>query len=85
MPDHMMRRSLTFLVVALMALMVALPLNAARRHREAHPRTIVLVRHAEKQATNDKDPPLTEVGAARALELTRHLEHAGVTHLFATD
>jgi broad specificity phosphatase PhoE len=50
------------------------------------PRTILLVRHAEK-ATEPRstDPSLSEAGVARARELARHLEHAGLTHVFTSE
>jgi phosphohistidine phosphatase SixA len=88
MLEHVTRRSRSTVVAALVmlaGLVDAPPLSAARRHPTAAPRTVVLVRHAEKQVTQDKDPPLSEAGAARALELSRHLARAGVTHLWATE
>lgn len=50
-----------------------------------YPRTIVVVRHAEKAADDPRDPTLSEAGLARAEALARHLAHAGVTDLFATE
>jgi broad specificity phosphatase PhoE len=51
-----------------------------------HGRTVIIVRHAEKVVTNedDKDPPLTESGEARARTLAAMLGSAGVTKLLAT-
>jgi broad specificity phosphatase PhoE len=49
------------------------------------PVAIFLLRHAEKAANDPKDPDLSDAGRARAAALATLLEHAGVTHLFATD
>lgn len=51
----------------------------------AFPRTIVLVRHAEKALEPKEDPGLTEEGAARAKRLADMLAKSGVTHVFATE
>ena len=45
---------------------------------------VYLVRHAEKADTG-KDPELTDIGKARAEELSRMLRDAGVTHIWSTD
>lgn len=49
------------------------------------PVSIFLLRHAEKATTNPSDPDLSDAGSARADALATLLEHAGVTHLFATE
>jgi phosphohistidine phosphatase SixA len=49
------------------------------------PVTVIAVRHAEKDLADPVDPKLTERGRARARELARVLQSAGVTHLFSTD
>ncbi len=49
------------------------------------PVTVIAVRHAEKNLADPVDPELTERGQARARELARVLQSAGVTHLFSTD
>lgn len=49
------------------------------------PRTIVLVRHAEKAAEPKEDPSLTEEGAARAKRLCDMLGKSGVTHVFSSE
>lgn len=46
--------------------------------------TVYLVRHAEK-ASNDRDPPLTEAGEARAAELAKQMKTAGLTHIHSTN
>lgn len=50
-----------------------------------YPRTIVVVRHAEKGDDDPTDPALSEQGVLRALELARMLGSAGVTHLYASE
>ena len=50
-----------------------------------YPKTVILVRHAEKQDGETEDPHLSEAGAARAQELARVLGGAGVTHLYASE
>lgn len=47
-------------------------------------RTIVLVRHAEKQS-DDKDAVLSEIGHARAKCLAQTLGDAAITHAFTTE
>jgi broad specificity phosphatase PhoE len=55
--------------------------------------TVFLVRHAEKAAAGDPefdpqtpaDPPLNAAGRARADDLARTLEEAGVTAIFASE
>ena len=49
------------------------------------PVAIFLLRHAEKSANDPDDPDLSEAGRARAAALATLLEHAAVTHLFATE
>jgi hypothetical protein len=50
-----------------------------------YPRTIIVVRHAEKGVDDPVDPSLSEEGVLRALALQRLLGSSGVTHLFATE
>lgn len=49
------------------------------------PRTLLLVRHAERADEPGEDPPLSDAGQARAKRLAAALAGAGVTHLFATE
>ncbi|NUP97639.1 MAG: histidine phosphatase family protein [Planctomycetaceae bacterium] len=51
----------------------------------SYPRTIVLVRHAEKDVEPKDDPNLSETGAQRAKRLSDMLAKSGVTHAFATE
>jgi broad specificity phosphatase PhoE len=46
--------------------------------------TIILVRHAEKAAEPAADPPLTELGAARAEALVQLVKDAGVRAVIST-
>ena len=45
---------------------------------------VYLVRHAEKEATPEDDPPLTPVGIERAELLANLLKHAGLTHIHSS-
>ncbi|MGZ8469544.1 MAG: histidine phosphatase family protein [Gemmatirosa sp.] len=58
--------------------------GAARAERAMGTTLVLLVRHAEKAAAPTDDPPLTEVGAARAKALQGALADAGVRHVIAT-
>lgn len=59
---------------------------AADEVRLSQSKTIVLVRHAEKDAQGDpRDPMLSAVGTARAKTLAHMLAQSGVTHLYATE
>ncbi len=60
-------------------LLAATPLAA-----QDAPRTVIVVRHAEKGAVGD-NPSLTPEGTRRAEELSRALEDVRVTALFATE
>jgi len=59
--------------------------DEALLERLRYPKTVIVVRHAEKATDDPRDPNLSEVGVARAQELARMLEHAGVTHLYASE
>ena len=61
------------LVALLLALLVAAPLLAQPAT------TVILVRHADKATQPAADPPLTEIGTARAVALADALVDAGVT------
>ena len=80
--------------VALLALPLAVHASARAQDGGAparpmpgllYPRTVVVVRHAEKAAEPAQDPPLDERGRARAERLAELLGHSGVTHLFASE
>lgn len=68
--------------VALLVLALGVTLPAAAQATDTV--VVYLVRHAEK-LDDSRDPPLSEVGQRRALELARLLTDAGVTHAWSTD
>jgi len=49
------------------------------------PRTIVLVRHAEKSAEDPRDPGLSEAGKLRAAALLRMLGETRITHVWTSE
>jgi len=59
--------------------------DAALLERLRFPKTVIVVRHAEKAADGTPDPDLSEAGVARAQALAHMLEHAGVTPLYASE
>lgn len=77
------------LLAALCAFLPGSP-SAQDREPEASPpaaRTVILVRHAEKDAAakDTRDPPLSEAGSARARELSRLLGASGASHLYTSE
>ena len=79
------------LLVACAGGLTALPwaAEAARAQEEAAAEPcgsvrLVLVRHAEKEASGGSDPALTEAGEERARALSRLFAHAGATRFFAS-
>ena len=84
------------LVLPLFVLVGVAPLGWTRASAQAqqeqalpdglfYPRTIVVVRHAEKGNDNPTDPSLSEEGVLRALALAKQFGSAKVTHLFASE
>jgi broad specificity phosphatase PhoE len=49
------------------------------------PKTIYVVRHAEKQLVDNPDPELAQVGYVRAKKLAQILENQEIKHVFSTD
>ena len=49
------------------------------------PKTIYIVRHAEKQLVDSPDPELAQVGYVRANKLAQILENQEIKHIFSTD
>lgn len=82
-----MKHRLAALGLCLTTILVPLSLGRAPQAPPApRPHTVVLVRHAEKDATRDpSDPGLTPAGEERARGLARLLEHSGVTRLLASE
>jgi broad specificity phosphatase PhoE len=62
----------------------AAALAAAVVPAAAQDRTVILVRHAEAAAEPRPDPPLTDAGRVRAVQLARALESAGVGSAIVT-
>lgn len=50
-----------------------------------YPRTVVVIRHGEKDVEPKDDPNLSEAGAARAQRLSALFAKSGVTHIFASE
>lgn len=50
-----------------------------------NPKTIYIVRHAEKQLVEDPDPELLQVGQVRAKKLAQILENQEIMHVFSTN
>lgn len=50
-----------------------------------HPKTIYIVRHAEKLLVDDSDPELAQVGLIRATKLAQILADKEIKHVFSTD
>ncbi|MBL8861536.1 MAG: histidine phosphatase family protein [Planctomycetes bacterium] len=85
-----MKRSLSALLLLGVAPLLA-STGARPRSEEASappaPRTVLLVRHAEKETApaDPRDPSLSTLGAARAAELARVLAPARATRLFTSE
>jgi broad specificity phosphatase PhoE len=58
--------------------------TAAPSWGQARATTVIVVRHAEKEAQPANDPPLTEAGRARARALWDALKDAGVSAVITT-
>lgn len=80
-----MRSSL--LAPALLALLASAPVSSVAHAQSAAAAntTILLVRHAEKEATPATDPPLTSAGNARANALIELAKDAGVNAVISTE
>lgn len=66
------------------ALLIATVAAAALSANAGPPRTVFLVRHAEKEATG-ADPSLTAAGRERAEALAAALADAGITEIFSSE
>ena len=80
-----MNRQLLLLLSLPLVVLFPLVLGAQEEAFEPGPRTVILVRHAEKAQDGTVNPPLSEEGTARAEELALLLGGAGVTHLFSSE
>ena len=88
-----MKASLLFPVLLLLIGGVFTFSNSVAGQNPAHevipqqPTSVFFVRHAETAADtkSSRDPELSEAGEARATALADLLEHAGVTHMYASE
>src|SRR5687768_7418988 len=71
-----MMRVLRYLSGLVLALALVVPVSAQT--------TVILVRHGEKADAPANDPPLTEVGRARAARLAEFLQNANVSVVYTT-
>ncbi len=84
-------RSLVLLTLLTLPGLIAInrPLRPAQDPQPSAPaaqRTVILLRHAEKDAASDaKDPTLSTAGEERARQLARLLAKAGATRLIASE
>jgi phosphohistidine phosphatase SixA len=83
---------MTRLLLLLVSALALIPLSAAlqapkevSKQELPQGRTVILVRHAEKDPAGGEDPGLSERGKARAEELARLLIHSKATQLFASN
>lgn len=58
---------------------------AAPAGEPSRPRTVILVRHAEKATDDPRDPSLSETGVERAAALLRLLGETKVTHVWTSE
>lgn len=60
--------------------------NSFAANQAAQPKTIILVRHAEKMVVppENKDPDISVEGEARAKEIARMFAGSGITAIYAT-
>jgi broad specificity phosphatase PhoE len=84
------RQSLAFLLTGCFALTGvfagSLFSGSFAANQTAQPKTIILVRHAEKMIVppENKDPDLSVAGEARAKEIARMFGSSGITAIYAT-
>lgn len=90
MTTNQRSRSLLLLIAGCFALTVLLagssPSGALAANQAAQPKTIILVRHAEKMIVppENKDPDLSVQGEARAREIASMFGGSGITAIYAT-
>ncbi|MFZ0062397.1 MAG: phosphoglycerate mutase family protein [Pyrinomonadaceae bacterium] len=86
------QRSLSLLLLISGCITLTVPLagsplsSALAAQQAAQPKTIILVRHAEKMVVppENKDPDLSVQGEARAKEIARMFGSSGITAIYAT-
>jgi phosphohistidine phosphatase SixA len=87
MLKHSYTKSLFITFSALVALSAGnLLLDSTAANQAAQPKTIILVRHAEKMVVppENKDPDISVQGEVRAKEIARMFGASGVTAIYAT-
>ena len=72
-------------LISLGAPFLRTPSDVPPTQEEIRPIQVFVVRHAEKNTDDERDPTLGDSGRDRARELARVLRRSGVTHLFATE
>jgi phosphohistidine phosphatase SixA len=77
------RHFVTVLALALLGASVAPGMLRAQR-AEQGPTKVILVRHAEKAAVAGDDPPLSEIGMARARDLAAELQSTPPSAIIVT-
>ena len=82
-----MKTLLRYLLIPLLGLALGASLEFSSPTESTQPTTVIVLRHAEADTSDrsNRDPNLSEVGAARAEALTKLLAEAGVTHLFCSE
>lgn len=90
MTKNQRRQSLLLIIIGSFALTVllagsSLPGSIAA-NQAVQPKTIILVRHAEKMVVppENKDPDISVQGEARAKEIARMFSASGITAIYAT-
>ena len=74
-------------VILALSLTLSLSANATEVHNQDRlevRKTLVLIRHAEKSAGEDKDPSLSQAGKIRAERLVNKLKHYRFSQLLAS-
>jgi phosphohistidine phosphatase SixA len=78
------RQALAIVLMAIAFLVLPFPSVAQSPNRGAELPVLILVRHADKAAEPQDDPPLTAAGEKRAQDLAAALRNAGVTAIITT-
>ena len=68
----------------LLWLLAVLLLSAPALYAQAQPVTVIVVRHAEKEAQPENDPPLSAQGHQSVERLAAALRDAGITRIYTT-
>jgi len=70
--------------LTLIALLISALFVPAFAQDDFKPKTVFLIRHAEKEAEPKQDPPLKKEGVARSQELARVLAGAGIKAIYTS-